>query len=84
MLEERSRPRRQDGVGVVGGGEGTTGWVGQQGVWGQALGVCMRGGRCVRGAVRQVCEGVRVDSRRDVGVRSQQPIVAVPLFVAVV
>lgn len=35
-------------------------------------------------AVRQMCEGVRVDSRGDVGVWSQRPIVAVPLFVAVV
>lgn len=35
-------------------------------------------------AVRQVREGVCVDSRGDVGVRSQRTIVAVPLFVAVV
>lgn len=41
VLEEGSRPRGQDGVG--GGGEGTAGWVGQQGVWGQALGVCVWG-----------------------------------------
>lgn len=34
------------------------------------------------GAVRQVCECV--DSRGDVGMWSQRPIVAVPLFVAVV
>lgn len=35
-------------------------------------------------AVRQVCEGVCVDRGGDVGVRPQRPIVAVPLFVAVV
>lgn len=35
-------------------------------------------------AVRQVCKGVCVDSRGDVSVRSQRPIVAVPFFVAVV
>lgn len=44
VLEEGSRPRGQDGVGVVGGGEGTAGWVRQQSVWGQALGVCVWGG----------------------------------------
>lgn len=87
VLEERGRRRAsgQDGVGVVRGGEGAAGRVGQQGVCGQALGVCVRGGRSVRGAaVRQVCEGVGVDSRGDVGVRSEGPIVAVPLFVGVV
>lgn len=74
MLEERGRVRGQDGV--VGGGERPTGGVGEQGG---------RGGRGVRGAVVvEVCEGVCVDSRRDVGVRSQRPVVAVPLFVAVV
>lgn len=35
-------------------------------------------------AMRQVCEGVCLDSGGDVGVRSQGPIVAVPLFAAVV
>lgn len=87
VLEERGRRRArgQDGVGVVSSGEGATGRVGQQGVCGQALAVSVRAGRSVRGAaVRQVCEGVCVDSRGDVGVRSQRPIVAVPLFVAVV
>lgn len=79
VLEERGRRARgQDGVRVGSSGEGATGWVGQQGV-------CVRAGRSVRGAaVRQVCEGVCVDSRGDVGVRTQRPIVAVPLFVAVV
>lgn len=86
LKESRGRrgAGRQDGVGVVSGGEGAgVGRVGEQGVCGQALGVCVRGGRSVRGAaVRQVCEGVCVDSRGDEGVRSQRPIVAVPLFVA--
>lgn len=60
----------------MGGGEGATGWVGQQGV---------RGGGAVGGAaVLEVCEGVCVDSWGDKGVWSQWPIVAVPLFVAVV
>lgn len=79
VLEERGRRARgQDGVRVGSSGEGATGWVGQKGV-------CVRAGRSVRGAaVRQVCEGVCVDSRGDVGVRTQRPIVAVPLFVAVV
>lgn len=74
-------------MGVVSGGEGGhAGRVGQQGVRGQALGVSVRGGRRVRGAaVRQVREGVRLDRGGDVGVRPQRrPIVAVPLFVAVV
>lgn len=31
-------------MGVVSGGEGAAGRVGQQGVRGQALGVCVRGG----------------------------------------
>lgn len=87
VLEERGRRRArgQDGMGVVGGGEGAAGRVGQQGVCGQALGVCVRGGRSVRGAaVWQVREGVGVDSWGDVGVRPQRTIVAVPLFVAVV
>lgn len=44
VLEERSRSRRQDRVGVVGSGEGAAGWVGQQGVWVQALCVRVRGG----------------------------------------
>lgn len=35
-------------------------------------------------AVWQMREGVCVDSRGDVSVRSQGPIVAVPFFVAVV
>lgn len=79
VLEERGRARGQDGVvgvGVVSGGEGPAGRVGQQGV---------RGGRSVCGAaVLQVCEGVCVHCGGDVGVRPQGPIVAVPLFVAVV
>lgn len=33
-------------------------------------------------AVMQMCEGVCVDSRGDVGVRSQGHVVAIPLFVA--
>lgn len=75
MLEERRwGARGQDGV--MGGGERPAGCVGEQGV---------RGGRGVCGAVVvQMCEGVCVDCRRDVGVRSQGPIVAVPLLVAVV
>lgn len=45
VLEERGRrTRRQDGVGMVSSGEGATGRVGQQGVRGQALGVCVWGG----------------------------------------
>lgn len=87
VLEERwwGRARGQDGVGVVTSGEGGVGRVGQKGVCGQALGMCVRGGRSVCGAaVWQVCEGVCVDSRGDVSVRSHWPIVAVPLFVAVV
>lgn len=87
VLEERGwrRARGQDGVRVMSGGEGGAGRVGQQGVCGHALGMCVRGGRSVGGAaVRQVCEGVCVDSGGDVGMRSQRPIVAVPLFVAVV
>lgn len=45
VLEERGRRRAggQDGMGVVSSGEGATGRVGQQGVCGQALGVCVRG-----------------------------------------
>ena len=86
VLEERGRRARgQDGMGVVGGAEGPTGTVGQQGVGGQGLGVGVLGGRGVRGAaVRQVSEGVCVDSGGNVGMRSQRPIVAVPLFAAVV
>lgn len=37
-----------------------------------------------RAAVRQVCESVCVNGRWDEGVWSQWPIVAVPLFAAVV
>lgn len=49
-------------------------WVGGRGV---------RGGRRVCGAaVLQVGEGVCVDHGRDVGVRPQRPIVAVPLLAA--
>lgn len=47
VLEERGRRARgQDGmgVGVVGGGEGAAWRVGQQGVCGQALGVCVWAG----------------------------------------
>lgn len=89
-LEERGRRRArgQDGVGVGvvgGGGEGRSGRVGQQGVRGQALGVCVWASRAVRGAaVRQVGERVRVNGGGDVGVRPQRAIVAVPLFAAVV
>lgn len=65
----------QDGVWVV-SGECGGGGVLQQGV--------LRG-RGVRGtAVRQVGEGVRVARGGDVSVRTQRPIVAVPLFGAVV
>lgn len=85
VLEERGsgrrrmRVRRQEGVGAR--GEGAGGGVGQQGVCGEALRV--RASRGVGGAaVGQVSEGVGVDSRGNVGVRSQRPIVAVPLFVA--
>lgn len=75
----RMRVRRQEGVGAR--GEGAGGGVGQQGVCGDALRV--RASRGVGGAaVGQVSEGVGVDSRGNVGVRSQRPIVAVPLFVA--
>lgn len=43
-LEEwGGRTRRQNGVGVVSSGEGPTGRVGEQGVCGQALGVCVWG-----------------------------------------
>lgn len=42
VLEERRRLRGQDGVGV--GSEGTTWRVGQEGVWGQALVVCVLSG----------------------------------------
>lgn len=50
---------------------------------GHTLGVCVWdiGGVC-RAAVGQVSEGVCVDSRGDIGVGSQRPIVAIPLFVA--
>lgn len=46
VLEERGRrrARRQDVVGVVSSGERATWRVGQQGVRGQALGVCVGGG----------------------------------------
>lgn len=46
VLEERGRRRArgQDGMGVVGSGEGAARSVGQQGVRGQALGVCVLGG----------------------------------------
>lgn len=46
VLEERwwRRARGQDGMGVVSGGEGGIGRVRQQGVRGQALGMCVRGG----------------------------------------
>lgn len=64
---------------------GSSRLVGQDGVCGQALGVCGGSGGGVRGAaVRQVCEGVCVDSRGDVGVGAQGPVVAVPIFAAVV
>lgn len=46
VLEERGRrrrARRQDVVGVVSSSEGATWGVGQQGVRGQALGVCVGG-----------------------------------------
>lgn len=71
MLEERGwrGARGQDGEGPAGG-------VGQQGV-------CVGGSGGVGGAaVVQVCEGVRVHSGRDEGVRTQGTIVAVPLFAA--
>lgn len=72
-------------MGVVGGGKGPAGGVGEQSVRGQALGVCVRAGRRVRGAaVVQVWEGVRVHGGGDVGVRPQRPVVAVPLLAAVV
>ena len=87
-LEERRRVRGEHGVvmvvGVVRGGEGAGRRVGEQGVRGQTLGVCVRGGGSVRGAaMRQVCESVRVNGRGDVGVRPQRAIVAVPLLAAV-
>lgn len=46
VLEERwwGRARGQDGVRVVTGGEGGVGRVGQKGVCGQALGMCVRAG----------------------------------------
>lgn len=69
----------------MGSGEGSSGLVGQDGVCGQALGVCGGSGRGVCGAaVWQVCEGVCVDRRGDVGMRTQRPVVAVPVFAAVV
>lgn len=91
VLEEGGRSwrrgaSRQNGMALVmSRGEGTSGRAGEKGMRGQALGVCVRGGRSMcRAAVWQVCESVCVDSGGDVGVRSQRTVVAVPLFVAVV
>lgn len=85
VLNQRGRGG-QHGLGrVVRGRQGSGGLVGQERVRGQALGVCGGGGGSVCGAaVRQVGKSVSVDSGGDVGVRSQRPVVAVPIFVAVV
>lgn len=82
----RRRRRRQDGLcRVMSSSEGSSRLVGQKRVCGQALGVCRGSGRSVRrAAVGQVGKSVRVDSRGDVGMWTQRPVVAVPIFVAVV
>lgn len=77
------RPRGHNGVVSI--SESGTARVGHKGMCRQALSVCGGGCRCVcRAAVCQVCESVCVDSWGYEGVRSQRPIVAVPLFVALV
>lgn len=88
MLNKRGmrRRRRQDGLcRVMSSSERTSRLVGKKPVCGQALGVCRGGGRGVcRAAVLQVGKRVCVDSRGDVGMWTQRPVVAVPVFVAVV
>lgn len=89
VLDKRGRRRRrgrQDGLcRVMSSGEGASRLVGKKRVRGQALGVRGRSARRVCGAaVPQVGKGVCVDRRGDVGVWTQRPVVAVPVFVAVV
>lgn len=70
---------------MMSGSEGTSRLVGKKRVCGQSLGVCRGSSRSVcRAAVWQVSKSVRVDSRGDVGMWTQGPIIAVPIFVAVV
>lgn len=87
VLNKRGRRRRrQDGLcRVMSSSEGTSRLVGKKPVCGQALGVSRGSSRSVcRAAMWQVGKSVCVDSRGDVGMWTQRPVVAVPIFIAVV